>query len=75
MTEAEAKTKWCPFAPTGVFTDQSQRQGCLCIASECMAWRWQQSTEYQETLSDNFAFSNNSELDRRGFCGLARGRG
>lgn len=35
-TEDEAKTKWCPLAPT--YTLPSSR----CIASECMAWRWAQ---------------------------------
>lgn len=44
-TEAEAKTKWCPFvrAPlsenggnVAINSDGSR----TCIASDCMAWRW-----------------------------------
>ena len=33
MTEEEAKTKWCPRA------HQGEHQPC--IASDCMAWRWE----------------------------------
>jgi hypothetical protein len=56
ITEAEAKTKWCPFARYA-FTDvggvnrwkQSAPENephalnpvpCRCIGSECMMWRW-----------------------------------
>lgn len=52
MTESEAKTKWCPFARTGAFTDRGPmmavttnrdprpdvQSSCNCIASDCMAW-------------------------------------
>ena len=58
LTEAEAKTKWCPFAR---FLGQGAQGGRLialaavnigdengkeirsyCISSRCMAWRWAQ---------------------------------
>jgi hypothetical protein len=53
MTEDEAMTKWCPFAmasgasfavnrgPEGVANNR-----CMCLASECMAWRWKTDFEY-----------------------------
>lgn len=54
MTEDAARTKWCPFSSTGAYTDrgpmgaiavnrdprQEVELACLCIASDCMAWRW-----------------------------------
>lgn len=57
ITEAEAKTKWCPLArtpidaPDGLITgfipaNRSERglpASCLCIGSACMAWRWIES--------------------------------
>ena len=51
MTEEEAKKKICPMSMNG---DQYMR----CIASRCMAWRWEQTAiEYEDPT--------------RGFCGLA----
>jgi hypothetical protein len=35
-------------------------EDCLCIASNCMAWRWEPNAEF-------------SSYSRRGFCGLAGG--
>ncbi len=55
MTEAEAKTKWCPFTRA---TDETGKQpgsnrtgsdwdysAYQCIASGCMAWRWGQTID------------------------------
>ena len=54
LTEAEARTKWCPHT-RGIYSGSAfNRLGelspgnpaelnpevCRCIASDCMAWRW-----------------------------------
>ncbi len=68
MTEDEARELWCPFARV-VYpaTDDSAghnrvrdktvpSENSYCIASGCMAWRWE--------------WSGNLRLDT-GYCGLA----
>ena len=51
LTEAEAKTNWCPMVrQSATFTDgyglsynrsaMEATYPCRCIASECMMWRW-----------------------------------
>lgn len=73
MTEDEAKTKWCPFARVGAPVDSiaagcstnrwpgddSVGPGSpyLCIAADCMAWRWSQPETGDRPLD--------------GFCGIA----
>ena len=92
MTEEEAKTKWCPFVRlTG--TEQewhvnrdpslpsapSDPQAYRCIASACMAWRWELDHDgtFSTTLSgpDLHVSSRipNFKPTDRGFCGLAGG--
>lgn len=43
MTEAEAKTKWCPFARLsemgGTYNRCGPSANLECIGSACMAWR------------------------------------
>lgn len=57
MTEDEAKTKWCPFSrvgyPGGDMSSASPNRTVIgtdtlnganfCIASACMAWRWDEA--------------------------------
>jgi len=72
MMEDKAKEKWCPFVRhfTGNASDDysidpaANRWGkhlnpnpCRCIASDCMAWRWQ-------LTRDGWASAS-------GYCGLA----
>jgi hypothetical protein len=71
IREEEARTRWCPFArnytfpgtgdPTPLTVNRQKRGapeiGCLCVASECMAWRWD-----RPVLGLNY-----------GHCGLAGG--
>ena len=95
LTEAEAKTKWCPFARTierspdgvtrsrnrvativndaeGTITDvySAGLLGCACIASACMAWRWEME-RYTPEGSDPLATRKPKRPTQRGFCGLA----
>ena len=73
LTEDEARAKWCPFArlPHGLnrVGSASLDDGPLisaavcCIASVCMAWRWNEPWRAQHP--------DETELDNRGFCGLA----
>lgn len=72
MTEAQAMERWCPFAKSRsiidaaygrvVFVSSAEQTtpSTFCIASQCMAWRWQ-----REDTPD----SRPSATD--GYCGLA----
>ena len=72
MTEDDARKRWCPFARTyhqeenedviAVVTVNRGRDGapdawCLCLASHCMAWRWD--------------LTGSSPAHHEGYCGLA----
>lgn len=39
MTEAEAKTKWCPMVRYFAAKDARMPEHTLCIGSDCMMWR------------------------------------
>lgn len=71
--EEEAKKKWCPYANVSasdsdiisnrhIQNDNSVLISfSLCIASECMAWRWDYIEVSLDTAGD----------PTKGYCGLA----
>ena len=88
-TEDEARTKWCPHARIG---SDSTGLGCLnrdfakgppdaalCIASECMAWRfepveaWEARYEQWEDAADIGGVNRGPEPKPLGYCGLSGG--
>ena len=85
-TEPEARKRWCPYARVG--SDAMNRpivdlaitmQAARCIASECMAWRWEGLAKRAETIGLSMAHATRPaepgelehHMQRRGFCGLA----
>lgn len=76
LTETEAREKWCPHVR---YVDSQNATGnrcytvehgpiknpssCRCIASDCMAWRWQEK-KYDGASSQTIEAPV-------GFCGLA----
>lgn len=88
MTEDEAKTKWCPFvrfvgstmSEHSAFSSRLEDlspEGTRCIASACMAWRWEMvhdgsfNTTLTGPLLDVTERIPNFKPSERGFCGLA----
>jgi hypothetical protein len=56
MKEQDAKTKWCPM-----------KKLKLCIASDCMIWRWNKviwdDKNYKDSIKGN-------KIVKTGYCGL-----
>jgi hypothetical protein len=84
LTEAEAKTKWCPFARVGggqgmdgSSYNRIEHHGgdishtvATCLGSACMAWRWQAGTfeDYGRMMAKN---KSGYVVVATGHCGLA----
>jgi hypothetical protein len=66
ITEADAKTKWCPQTDTHPSHDSSK-----CIGSACMMWRWQSSLTVNNP--SRIAGAGQSIKRESGYCGLAGG--
>jgi hypothetical protein len=72
LTETEARTKWCPFVrfvlDSQGFAAGNRFDGArhsLCIASECMAWRFLGAAPTTQMTAEG------KPIESRGFCGLA----
>ncbi len=74
MTEDDAKTKWCPmFQVSAGMTgndDVNNRMG-LCIASECMAWRWRRKPKPEMVEQSGHREVTIPADPGSGYCGLA----
>lgn len=77
LTEAEAKSRWCPMVrqadPQDNFRFAANRGkasgAALCIASGCAMWRWK--TELIQPAGTTSKFDLRYAATDKGFCGLA----
>ena len=82
-TEEEARECWCPYARNIVEIKNgdglivavtsgnkfSEDKMSVCIASNCMAWRWKNASE--ETKAHMRAVRTHHLNNAVGYCGLA----
>lgn len=86
MTEAQAKDCWCPFARSlaiggaanavaavNIATVKGEEYRPPCIASACMAWRWNSPAAFNQNTGKWFnpAPEPSDPEEPRGRCGLA----
>lgn len=82
MTEEQARSKWCPmvrqstdsFPTYNRLEDGTVPESCLCVSSDCMAWRWfdHDHSERQEAvqgMNDILRDIQSITGTRRGYCG------
>lgn len=77
LTPAQASKRWCPFVRIREYQEggiegtavnrsfdslDSAANGSLCLASGCMAWRWDVGHEWEDEERRD---------EPRGYCGLA----
>lgn len=87
MTEDQAKTKWCPFARVNngqgynanrdweARADSPFNKRSRCIASACMAWRWNEpwTSQTEEGHGGDLVLrlKRKPGEPKLGYCGLA----
>ncbi len=77
MTEAEAKTKWCPVLLAGAYpavrgvkiSDGEFKSGTMCQGSACMMWREIRWTG--EVFVGTEGSKGIQTIVEGGYCGLA----
>lgn len=69
-TEQEARQKWCPFDRSYLMrTNEVDVGECHCVASDCMAWRW--DVEIVPPPVDRHTTIATTKRSDKGKCGLA----
>lgn len=76
VTEQEAGWKLCPFAIASVHATRPSAERpakVSCMASACMAWRWQAATtrELAAGSTERHPAHVDTIKHERGYCGLA----
>jgi hypothetical protein len=88
MTESDAKQKWCPMVRivSVDLEDKDSRnrvsgaesiipEDCLCIGSDCMAWRRDAMIEYHYAAPVPPGYQRIGHfiepIEKSGYCGLA----
>jgi hypothetical protein len=81
ISEADAKTKWCPF--TYSVPEQRGPDGCgireggpwTCCTTHCMAWRPAETSEFTKRADDRFRRTGERLEPNTGYCAaLASGQ-
>lgn len=68
-TEAEAKTKWCPFGRIGhrdgiAMNDPANPNfSARCIGSDCMAWRWWNEDDPMRRIRVPFDYKESRSIE------------